>query len=136
MIAAATWLEPPLHGGYGTRDIHPEHAAAVRPSYQLAGGRLRLDLSDVTLARPTNVSMQLGVGLLQVVVPRNTTVVLDGHLGAGELCAFGRSDSGLGINRTATSTGGEKTLHLRPQVGAGAIVVAREPAWGLRAACH
>jgi hypothetical protein len=142
VIAAAAWLEPPLHGGYGTRDIHPERAAAVRPSYQLAGGRLRLDLSDVTLARPTDISMQLGVGLLQVVVPRGTTVVLDGHVGAGELCAFGRRDSGLGINRSATSagggvtsTGGVQTLHLRPQVGAGAIVLARTPR-GLQTGCR
>ena len=103
-------------------------------SYQLAGGRLRLDLSDVTLARRTDVSMQLGVGLLQVVVPRGITVVFDGHVGAGELCAFGRRDSGSGIARTATAVGGAKVVHLEPRVGAGVLMLARTRA-GLLTAC-
>ena len=140
VFAAAAWLEPPLHGGYGTRDIHPESAASVHRSYQLAGGRLRLDLTDVTLARRTDISMELGVGLLQVVVPHGTKVVLDGHVGAGELCAFGRRDAGLGIARNATSPPvatpprATATLHLSPRVGAGAIVLARTRS-GLETAC-
>jgi phage shock protein PspC (stress-responsive transcriptional regulator) len=134
VAAAAAWLEPPLHGGYGTRDIHPGNVAAVHPTYQLAGGRLRLDLSDVTLARRTDISMDLGVGLLQVVVPRGTTVVLDGRVGVGELCAFGRRDSGSGIERSTTVAGGPKTVHLTPRVGAGAIIVAGTRA-GLQTAC-
>ena len=134
VVAAAAWLEPPLHGGYGTRDSHPESIGAVHRSYELAGGRLRLDLSEVTLARRTDVSMQLGVGLLQVVIPRGTTVVLDGHVGAGELCVFGRRDSGTGISRTATSAGAARTLHLDAQVGVGTIALARTRS-GLQTAC-
>jgi hypothetical protein len=135
VAGVAAWLEPPLHGGYGTRDIRPEQTAALHRDYQLAGGRLRLDLSKLTLQPGvTNLSAKLGAGLLQVVVPHDTTVVLDGHAGAGAICAFGRRDSGMGVDRAATKPRGPRTLRIAADVGAGAIVVARTRL-GLQNAC-
>src|SRR6185369_13452823 len=93
VCAGAAWLRPPLRGGYGARDIHPESAASVHRSYQLAAGRLRLDLSDVVLPTANqHLTMKVGAGLAQVVVPPDTIVVLDAHMGLGQICAFGRRD--------------------------------------------
>jgi phage shock protein PspC (stress-responsive transcriptional regulator) len=136
VLGVAGWLEPPLRGGYGTRDIRPERAAALHDEYRLAAGRLRLDLSRVTLPdRVTTVTTELGAGLLQVVVPLGATVELDAHSGAGQVCAFGRHDDGLGVSRSSTATRGAPRLHLVSRVGAGVIELARTR-HGLQDACH
>jgi phage shock protein PspC (stress-responsive transcriptional regulator) len=152
VCAGAAWLRPPLRGGYGARDIRPQSAASVQRSYQLAAGRLRVDLSDVVLPDANqSVSMKLGMGLAQVVVPPDTTVVLDAHMGLGQICVFGRRDAGLDVSNVSTTAAvpaapvvlpatapagatGTKTLHLNTQVGTGSIVIART-GLGLQRAC-
>ena len=45
VLGFAAWLRPPLHGGYGSRNVRPTTVASVEKTYELAGGRLHIDLT-------------------------------------------------------------------------------------------
>jgi phage shock protein PspC (stress-responsive transcriptional regulator) len=127
VLSFAAWLRPPLHGGYGTRDIRPTTVASVEKTYELAGGRLRIDLTDAPLSsRPRAVDASVSLGSLVIVVPDDATVALDAHVGAGELCAFDLRDQGTDISRrTTTPRESAGVLRVRARLGIGRMVVVR-----------
>jgi hypothetical protein len=109
----AAWLRPPLHGGYGTRDVRPADASAIEGSYQLAAGRLHIDLGRVDLREHSRAfTASLGIGRLEIIVPDTATVTFSGHVRGGEICAFGLRDGGTDINREVTSRAAGGTLRV------------------------
>lgn len=128
VLSFAAWLRPPLHGGYGTRDIRPTTLASVEKTYELAGGKLHIDLTDAPMRpRPRTVDAALGLGSLVIVVPDDATVTLDAHVGAGELCAFDLRDQGTDIaRRMTTGTESIRAVKVHARLGIGRMVVVRE----------
>jgi len=118
-------IDVPFRGGVGDREWHPTTAAEVDRTYHLAVGQLTLDLSDVTIDRPTRVTVNLGIGEVVVRVPRDASVVLDAHAGAGEVDLLGRTDDGAGASRHVVDDRGGPELVLSARVGLGHVEVRR-----------
>jgi hypothetical protein len=62
------------------------------------------------------------------VVPDQVTVVLDAHVDAGVVEAFGRRDNGVGVTRRTVDRGSAGTLRVRARVGVGNVMVERASA--------
>ena len=115
----------PFSGGVGDREAHPLSAAEVDRTYRLAVGDLTVDLSDVEIERPTRVTVNVGVGSATVRVPRDASVVLDGHAGVGEVDLLGRSEDGVGVSRRVVEDRPGPALVLSTRIGFGQIEVRR-----------
>jgi hypothetical protein len=135
-LGFAAWLRPPLHGGYGSRNIRPTTAASIEERYELAGGKLRIDLTDAPLgSRTRTVHAALSVGSLVIVGPDDAAVALDAHVGGGELCAFDLRDQGTDIaRRITTPTDPSPALRLHARLGIGRLVVVRASQSGMECA--
>ena len=90
IVGAFGVIDVPVRGGIGDVTHRPHTIAAVDSAYELAIGSLVVDLRDVDFsARSREVRATLGIGELDVYVPDDVRVVLDGHAGAGSVHAFG-----------------------------------------------
>ncbi|HEY6745408.1 MAG TPA: PspC domain-containing protein [Mycobacteriales bacterium] len=95
-----------LDGGAGDRAYSPREASDVEQTYRLGVGSLRLDLTDVDLSEQlVRTSMSLGVGNIEVVVPRTADVSIEGRSGIGEVLLFGESENGTSVSRDLVDYG-------------------------------
>jgi phage shock protein PspC (stress-responsive transcriptional regulator) len=127
-LALALFVRVPLFAGIGDRVVHPASAASLDRTYRLGIGNFTVDLHDLSLpAGQTHVKTTLGIGDLGIRVPRNVTVVVDGHASAGQLVVFGRESDGTSVDRTVTAPGTapSRVLVLDADVGVGRLEVTR-----------
>ena len=122
VVTAFSWFNVSLNDGTGNRVYSPTTVAAVKPSYTLGIGDLRVDLSHVPLTTPVHVKARLGIGELKVIVPRNASVVVDAHAKVGDLYVLNRHDDG---RNASVHAGGGNLLYLDARVGAGRVDVVR-----------
>jgi len=91
VVGAVSIIDVPLGGGIGRETYHPRTAAAIHREYTLAIGNLSVDLRGVDFSGSRRrVHARLGIGRLNVTVPTGVRVVLDCHVRAGTITAFGR----------------------------------------------
>jgi phage shock protein PspC (stress-responsive transcriptional regulator) len=116
--------------GAGEYTVAPTTVAELERSYQVGAGELTLDLSDLELTGTEEVSVQVGFGQATVIVPSDVSVEITGQIAGGELTAFGRTSSGLGVERTIVDEVDDPVgqLELEVQVGFGQVNVRRAPA--------
>ena len=114
-----------------TSTIRPETAGAVSSSYSQGAGELIIDLT--TVSNPSaldgrNVSVEVGAGRVEVIVPDDIDVVASGSVGAGDLKLFNSGQDGLGVELTELNDvpAEQATLHLDVQLGVGEILVRTE----------
>jgi phage shock protein C len=121
VVLAFTWFHLSLSDGVGTRTYTPANASQVHRTYNLGAGHLTIDLSELTgLAQPVTVTAHLGLGKLQVVVPRGVPVTVDGHANAGDVSIFNQRVGGRDVD---LQTGSGHVLTIDARVGAGRIDV-------------
>jgi phage shock protein PspC (stress-responsive transcriptional regulator) len=119
---AFAWFNVSLGDGVGDQRYEPTSIAAIKPSYKLGIGDLRVDLSKVPANAPVHVKAHVGIGELKVIVPSNASIVVDAHAKVGDLNVLNQHDDG----RNATvHAGNGNTLYLDARVGAGRIDVVR-----------
>jgi phage shock protein PspC (stress-responsive transcriptional regulator) len=128
LATVAAFAVPHLHlgDGIGNRSYQPATLAAVHGKYKLGVGYLKLDLSQLDLGaktRPTTIHARLGTGDLEVIVPRDATVLTYSRVVWGDARILGHEDSGHDV----TSDVGEShpQLVLDARVGIGDIEVKR-----------
>ena len=123
VIAAFAWFNVSLGDGIGNRVEAPATAAALKPSYELGIGDLRVDLSRIgRVTRETHVRAKVGVGQLRIILPRTTSVALNARAKVGDVDVLRRHDSGRNADVRTASAG---LLVIDANVGAGRIDVAR-----------
>jgi phage shock protein PspC (stress-responsive transcriptional regulator) len=130
-LATAAFVDVPLAGGVGDRAYRPLTLAELRPTYRLAVGELRLDLSDLDLAgRTTSVLVTNGIGHLRVTVPSSARVTVVGHAGVGEVDLLDGTWNGTHVDERVVAGGQEGSGHimLRVRVGIGQVEVQRAAA--------
>jgi phage shock protein PspC (stress-responsive transcriptional regulator) len=122
---AAAFVNVPLDGGIGDLAFRPSSLGEVRGEYRLAGGDLRLDLSDLKVGgAPVTVTASVGVGRLSIVVPDDAQVELDARVAGGELRLFGNQQIGTGLgDRVERLNGAGARLVLHLEAGIGGVVV-------------
>lgn len=82
VVAVTLWSGGSLNGGVGNASMQPASLSQVRSHYRQGVGHLEVDLSRVRFPdRGRQVDVSLGVGDLQLVLPRRTVVNLDASSG-------------------------------------------------------
>jgi phage shock protein PspC (stress-responsive transcriptional regulator) len=122
VAVAFAWFNVSLGDGVGDRVASPASAAALKPSYELGIGKLRVDLSRIgPVTRETQVRAKVGVGELRIVVPQGVAVAANAHAKAGDVYVLNRHDDG----RNAEIQTGSGLLVIDANVGAGRIDIVR-----------
>jgi phage shock protein PspC (stress-responsive transcriptional regulator) len=123
VAVAFAWFGVSLGDGIGDRVSVPASAAAVKPSYRLGIGDLRLDLSNVGADQPErHVRASVGIGHLQVIVPAGVPVAVTARAKVGDVNVFHRHADGRNVRLHA---GAGAPLVVDARVGAGQIDVVR-----------
>ncbi|MFP4552313.1 MAG: LiaF domain-containing protein [Actinomycetota bacterium] len=95
-----------FQGGIGDRTIELTTVDDIAADYNLAMGKLTIDLRQVNdLRTGTSLSASVGMGDLIVRIPEGTDVAVNARVGAGELEILDRASDGLGIYETYRSPG-------------------------------
>ena len=126
-VAAASlafaWFDVGLGDGVGTRVEAPASSAELKPAYELGVGDLRVDLSRIgPVTTETHVEAKVGVGTLEIIVPRDVSVAVDARAKAGEVDVLSVHDDG---RNAQVSTGSGGLLVIDARIGAGEIDVVR-----------
>jgi phage shock protein PspC (stress-responsive transcriptional regulator) len=122
-----------LEGGTGDRTYTPLRAAAIQPEYRIGVGSVRLDLSAVDFTEQlVRTKVSAGVGSVQVTIPRDVDVSIDGRAGIGTIELLDRTQSGTSVSNTIVDHGpagdGSIDLTLDLDVNIGEVVVNRAQA--------
>jgi phage shock protein PspC (stress-responsive transcriptional regulator) len=118
---AFAWFDVSLGDGVGDRTEAPASIADVPSRYEIGVGSLKVDLSRLPAGRPVQVKAHVGMGRLEIDVPRDATIALTTHVKAGDIDALGIHDDG----RNAKVNTGNGVMRIDAQVGAGHIEVVR-----------
>lgn len=129
LLTAAAPFEG-FQGGVGDRVVEVSSVDEIRSDYDLAMGKLILDLRGIDdLATAESLSASVGTGELIVRVPAGIELSVEGRVGAGELDILGRESDGIGVDDTFETPGfdvGAPGLTLDLQVFAGRVEVTDE----------
>lgn len=110
--------------GIGEATEKPASRAELEP-FEHGIGKLTVDLTTPGLPLDdTSIEANLGIGDLLVLLPPDTDVSLDAHVGAGNIEAFGEEENGVDVDLSGiTGTSGSQELDLELDVGIGNIRV-------------
>lgn len=129
LLTAAAPFEG-FQGGVGDRVVEIGSIDEIRPDYNLAMGKLTIDLRDVTdLEAGATLAASVGMGELIVRVPTDIELRVEARVGAGELEILGRETDGVGIDESFETTGFDAApagLTLDLQAFTGRVEVADE----------
>lgn len=93
-----------FQGGVGDRTYAVDSAGQIRPDYNLAMGKLTIDLRSVDdLPSTATLKASVGMGELLIRVPQGTAVDVQANIGAGQLEIFGKTTDGVGIDESYRS---------------------------------
>ena len=129
VAALAVAADARLQGGLGNDSVTPEPATGEPIVTRRAIGDLSVDLSRVARAgRDATVEATVGVGSLEILLPRRARVVVDAHVAQGRLDPFALrdSDSRQGFDEqlhrsAARSDSALPTIRVKARVGLGEI---------------
>ena len=110
--------------GIGEATEKPAARAELEP-FEHGIGKLTVDLTTPGLPLDdASIEANLGIGDLLVLLPPDTDVSLDAHVGAGNIEAFGEEENGVDVDLSGiTGTSGSQELDLELDVGIGNIRV-------------
>ena len=111
-----------LGDGTGNRNYAPTTTAALH-DYKLGVGDMKIDLSQITVTKPTTVNARVGIGALHVVVPQGVQVKVVAHVIWGNVQALGHEDNGHNVSTVVGSATPQLTVDAH--VDAGEIDVTR-----------
>lgn len=115
-----------LTGGIGDRVERPVSVAMIEGPYELALGRLTLDLRELELpAGTTRIEATLGAGDLVVQLPPEVGVVVEADVGVGESLLLEEVRSGVGVSHRRVVEGSGSTIELALSVTTGTVEVTR-----------
>jgi phage shock protein PspC (stress-responsive transcriptional regulator) len=129
VAALATLAGTASHDWEGSRLVYsPSTATEVRDGYHLGTGELTLDLSDVRDVDGLDgrrVTLEGGVGSIEVVVPRGMDVTVDASAGVGDVDVLGRESGGLDVQQDGTVDGGDDVpdMTIEVDLGMGQVTV-------------
>ncbi|MFE9848904.1 PspC domain-containing protein [Streptomyces sp. NPDC005576] len=137
VLAASTVLPKDIGTTWARVEWRPTTAAALRPSYDIGAGTVRLDLSGLPVPLGTTLStrVEAGAGRVVVVVPQDASVRVRAKVGLGDVTLPGDpagEDIDVAPDRRTTRTlappkGADLagTIELRLEVGLGQVEVTR-----------
>jgi phage shock protein PspC (stress-responsive transcriptional regulator) len=124
---AATDLD--VSGTWGDRTFRPGTVAQVERGYEMGVAEMRIDMRDVDLPPGRTVMpLEIGLGEIQVLVPRDLCVTTEGDIGMGEFDVGDGNQSGvdLNIDEGPYVASGVRELHIAADIGVGALYVGHD----------
>lgn len=121
---ATTALMFPAHvGKVGSFDQTYTSAAELPGKIEYSAGDVRVDLSGLQLTTDKAVTIDVGAGEVDLVLPKHARTQLAWSVGAGEYNQFGNSTTGTGISGglNANDTAAAPTLTINLKVGVGEV---------------
>ena len=108
--------------------LRADTPAEVRDGYDLGTGELTLDLSgirDVDSLDGRRVTVQGGVGAIEVVVPQGMDVAVDASAGVGNVDVLGQESGGLDVQQGGSVDGGNEVpdMTIEVDLGMGQVTV-------------
>lgn len=108
--------------------ITPLDPGQVRDSYDFGSGEMTLDLSGVTDVDALDghrLSVDGGVGTVEVIVPAGMDVTVDASTGVGQAEVFGRATGGFGAQQDGFLDGGAEVpdMTIEVDLGVGQVTV-------------
>jgi predicted membrane protein len=127
-VMTSAVASPAFEDGVGERTYEPTRVADVRREYRHGIGEMTVDLGDVDFpAGRSRIDVHMGIGHLEVLVPRDVRVAVDGTLDIGRLEVFGRAQDGIGNDVTTTTrVSGDRVLVLDVDAGIGNVEIGYE----------
>jgi class 3 adenylate cyclase/phage shock protein PspC (stress-responsive transcriptional regulator)/predicted membrane protein len=119
-----------VRGGVGERDYHPLSLGQLHPSYRLGMGRLELDLRGVQFpAGDYALNVKLGIGEVDIIVPRNVCVATNARVGIGYVGSLDRETGGVEVDwhNQPVPPPQVPRLVIHSDIGIGALRVADHP---------
>jgi hypothetical protein len=117
-------VEGPIAFGIGERVYEPTDVTEIDDGYAHGMGSMTVDLRGIALPEgTTDLDVHVTMGELRIVAPDDVTVVLDGRAVAGEVEAFGRSQSGIDAHLVAREGDSDRVLLVDASVVFGRIEV-------------
>ncbi|MFT7602176.1 MAG: hypothetical protein ACI8TP_005143, partial [Acidimicrobiales bacterium] len=106
-LAIAPVADTTLSGGVGPREYTLFDQADIKPSYDLGSGSLSLDLRRVDFTTDRQISLAVGAGYGEIVVPDDIDVVVNAQSRFGYVDVFGEEQSGItaSVARSRDGTG-------------------------------
>ncbi|MEP7060107.1 MAG: PspC domain-containing protein [Actinomycetota bacterium] len=133
LTVVASAVTVPLNGRWTRATVAPVVAGDLAPTYEQSGGKLLFDLRHLEQGeRPGPMSADLGVGEIQVEVPRCMPVAIVAQTGIGNVDLLGINREGPGATASVQSDS-TPVVRLDLHVGVGSINVYRDGA--LRGGC-
>jgi len=120
----AAFMTVPLEGGIGGPYYAPTSTAELQDHYQLAFGKLTVDLTELPVStEPITVGAAVGAGGLEVIVPDNAQLQVDTDVGAGFSYVMGDSQGGTDLANHYEVGDSGRLIVLDLDVGLGGIEV-------------
>jgi hypothetical protein len=136
-VLVASVITAPLDGVWADRYFHPASASALATNYELSGTKMRFDLTSVRAGSKVDpIDVDLGVGVIQVLIDRCMPVSITGTAGIGEVRMVSRSSHGGFDVTDSLSTPGADPIRMALHVGIGSIEVDRQSAAGKQGDCR
>jgi phage shock protein PspC (stress-responsive transcriptional regulator) len=128
LVAAAVFaavFHVHVGNGVGDRNYVVSDAQDLHHSYKLGIGDLKVDLSDVRFATgETEVKTRVDVGGLDVIVPQDVALRVQGDAQLGQVEVLGESSDGRNVSKRVAQTG-DRVLVVDAHVGVGRVRVTR-----------
>ena len=125
-LAAVAATDLDVRGTWGERTFRPATVAELAGGYEMGLGSMRVDLRELDFpAGRTELPLEIGMGEIQVLVPRNLCVTTDADVGAGAVNIGDGEQGGIDLDVTDERrvAPGVANLHLIADVGVGAVHV-------------
>jgi len=120
----AAFMNVPLEGGVGGPYYAPTSMAELDDHYQLAFGKMTLDLTDLPVStEPIHAAASVGAGGLHVIVPDDAQVQVDADVGAGAFYVLGDAQGGTDLSNHYEIGDFGRLIVLDLAVGIGGIEV-------------
>jgi phage shock protein PspC (stress-responsive transcriptional regulator) len=124
VTVAASAVRVPVEGGVGERLYVPRSATEVRDEYRLGAGEMVIDFTRTDFSgQPLDVEATVVAGRLEVIVPSDVTVDVNGRIGVGEMSLFGRRQNGAELEDDRVVQGSQGSLNLDLETSFGEIEV-------------
>ncbi len=124
---AASLIDVPLEGGWGSQRYSPTTANELQSEYRLVGGRIWLDLTRLEGTEPVELAASVAAGQIVVILPQDATVDLDASVGGGELEMLGERQNGTQLTDRLVMEGDGPTLTIDLETGFGDLRVETRP---------
>ena len=138
LFLAVSVLPGQLRGEIGELNLTGVQILDAGGVEEMAIGDLSVDLRDIPQGSGYELSVSLGIGGFDVIVPNDRTVRVEAEVGIGQLVMSGdqtdrftRREGGLGVDAVRTFGTGEADIVIRADLGIGQLRVFREPTLGI-----